>query len=488
MSSPKIQAIVLAAGKSSRFNTSVSKLLTSMCGRPMITFPLMALKELSIPATLVLGHQADLIKAEVARLGFDTTDWVIQEQQLGTGHALAVTRTKWTADYILVLNGDHPLITSNVLNDLVQEHITAGSAISFLTTHAANPTGYGRVIIANNRIRIVEEKECTPAEKTITLVNAGIYIISRDFLEENINKIQKSSLTGEFYLPELISAASNQGLPVCTPVAPYDTLRGVNTLEELWGVELIKRAELMSALMRKGVRFALAQSTHLDVDVEIGKDSFIGAGAILLRGTKIGAGCSIGAASVIEHSTIGDNTVIHPSTVIQDSTVGSECEVGPFARLRADAVLDNDVVVGNFVEIKNSNLGQGTRVKHLAYLGNAQVGKAVNIGAGTITCNYNGVYHNQTIIEDNASVGTNNSLVAPLRIGKGAYTAAGSTITNDVAADDLAIARARQINKTGYARVIREKYSHQKQATAKAHEEEQLTAAPLEPTINEVTV
>lgn len=461
MKKHNVRAIVLAAGKSSRFNRSVSKLLTPLCGRPLIYYPLQALAELGIPTTLVLGHQADAIKHAVADLGFSEVDFVIQEQQLGTGHAVASAREKFDRDYILILNGDHPLLTAELLGTMVDEHIDSGAVVSVLTAQTDNPFGYGRVVRENGTTRIVEEKECTPEQKKVQLINTGMYMVATSFLQDNINKIEKSSLTGEFYLTELIEAASRLGLPVGTPTTPFGPVRGINTLEELWELEQSKRAQLARSWMTKGVRFAYPPSTIIDIDVQIGKDSFIGAGAMITQGSVIGAGCTIGASAVIEAATLGDNVTVNPSSVINASTVGSNCTVGPFAHIRAQSVIENNVAIGNFVEIKNSNVGRETFIKHLSYLGDAQVGKSVNIGAGTITCNFNGTYHSATVIEDDAYVGTNNSLVAPLRIGKGAYTAAGSTITHDVPAEDLAVGRTRQINKTGYARVLREKYQLQ---------------------------
>lgn len=451
------RAIVLAAGKSTRFKTTKSKLLTDICGQAMILYPLKELAHLGLPITLILGHQSDTVQQEVQAAAIPDIDFVIQQEQLGTGHALACTEDHWDKDTVLVLSGDTPLITSELIQRILITHSQTNAAITFYSTFVLDPSGYGRVTSENGKIKIVEEKDCTTEQKNINQINAGIYVFSKSFLQENIRKIEKSPITGEFYLPELITIAGSQNLTVVSITAPFDSIRGINLLEELWAVEQIKRSQLIKHWMENGVRFELAQNIHIDRDVEIGADSFIGTGVILSRGTKIGKNCKINAFTILENTIVGDDTIIHSHTVLTDSTIGKNCQVGPFARLRDEVILGNKVTVGNFVEIKNSSLGDNVKAKHLTFLGDAKIGSAVNIGAGTITCNHDGKNKNQTIIEDNAYIGSNSSLVAPIQIGKGAFTAAGSVITKDVAANDLAIGRASQINKPGYATILRER-------------------------------
>ncbi len=450
------RAVMLAAGKSTRFKTKKSKLLFNICGQPMILYPMRALEALQIPISLVLGYQADEVKQEIERAGVKDVACVIQEQQLGTGHAVACTQSTWDREEILILYGDMPLVTKELIQQLLADHRARNSTISFLTSYVIDPFGYGRVLEHDGKFQIIEEKDCVDEQRNINRINAGVYVMKRAFLEQYIPQLGKSSVTGEIYLPELIKIACDAGLLVHAISAPYDNVRGVNTLQELWGVEQIKRSEFIRHWMSRGVRFELAQSIHIDIDVEIGAGSFIGTGVHLLGNTKIGEECFVGAFTIIEDTTVGDSTTIHSHSVLQHSTIGSNVHVGPFARVRDHVVIQDEVEIGNFVEVKNSHLGQSTKAKHLSYIGDAQVGTNVNIGAGTITCNYDGVKKSATVIEDGAFVGSNNTLIAPVTIGKEAYTAAGSTITHDVPAQALGIARSRQTNKEGYAHKIRE--------------------------------
>lgn len=456
------RAIVLAAGKSTRFKTKKSKLLFSICGQTMILFPLRALEALEIPITLVLGYQADDVKTTLERFNVKDVTYVIQQEQLGTGHAVACTQHTWDQEDILILYGDMPLVTKELLLQLVTDHHKKSATITFLTAFVLDPTGYGRIIESNGKFSVVEEKDCTDEQRHINRINAGIYMMKRSFVEQYIAQLGKSSVTGEVYLPDLIRLACEAGLTVNAISVPYDNVRGVNTLQELWGVEQIKRSESIKKWMAQGVRFELAQSIHLDINVEIGAGSFIGTGVHLLGNTKIGEECFLGAFSIIEDTIVGDGTNIHSHSVIQNSKIGSNAHVGPFARLRENVLLGDNVTLGNFVEVKNSTIGQGSMTKHLSYVGDATIGSNVNMGAGTITCNYDGVKKHATIIEDDAFIGTNNTLIAPVKIGKGAYTGAGSTITRDVPSNALAIARSRQNNKEGYATKIRNESKAQK--------------------------
>ncbi len=449
------QAVVLAAGKSSRFKTKKSKLLFSICGRTMVMYPLKALEALNIPATVVLGHQAAQVQEEIQNHTKHDVQFVIQAEQKGTGDAVATSQAHWKEENILILYGDTPLITSALIADLIKTHQTSKTAISFCTTFVMDATGYGRVIEHDGKFEIVEEKNCTPEQRHITRINTGVYIMKRSFLEQNIGKLTKNSVTGEVYFVDLIKMACDQNLGVVAHPVAYDYVRGVNTLQELWEVEQIKRSEFIKHWMSEGVRFELAQSIHIDIDVTIGSGSFIGTGAHLMGDTHIGEECFVGAFSIIENSKIGNNTCIQPHSFVQDSTLGEDVQIGPFARLRGNSVIGNDVQIGNFVEIKATSIGDHSRTKHLSYLGDATVGKNVNIGAGTIVCNYDGVKKNQTIIEDNAFIGSNNTLIAPVTIGKGSYTAGGSTINENVPAGSLAIGRSRQQLKEGYAEKMR---------------------------------
>jgi len=466
MSVQSVRAIVLAAGQSSRFKRKKSKLLSKICGREMVLFPLKILEKFKIPVALVLGYQADEIKEVVEKSCAVPVDYFLQHERLGTGDAVLCAQEKWDQDNILILNGDVPLLTPELISNLLEKHVKEDATVSFIATRMVNPTGYGRVVEENEKIKIIEEKDCPEKFCEINKVNAGIYVIKRSFLEESINKLQKSSISGELYLTDLVALASDHGLKVQVVSAAFDAVRGVNTLQELWAVEQVMRSNLIKHWMNNGVRFELAQSIHIDIEVEIGPDSFIGTGAHVLNGTKIGEGCFIAAFTILENTTVGDETTIHSHSVIQDSKIGSEVHVGPFARLRQNVTIADNATVGNFVEIKNSSLDCMSKVKHLAYLGDTTAGKNVNIGAGTIVCNYDGFTKKPTIIKDNVFIGSNNTLVAPLTIEEGAYAAAGSTITRDIPAGDLAIARARQENKTGYAKKLKNKKKADKSACA----------------------
>ena len=449
------QAIVLAAGKSSRFKTKKSKLLFNICGRSMIMYPVKALEALNIPTTIVLGHQADAVRQEVTQHAQAGIQFALQVEQKGTGDAVACSRTTWNQENILILYGDTPLITPSLITELIEIHHTSKATISFCTTFVIDPAGYGRVLEKDGKIEIVEEKNCSHDQRQINRINTGVYIMKRAFLENNIDKIAKNQLTGEVYFVDLIKMACDQGLGVTVQPVAYDYVRGVNTLQDLWEVEQIKRSEFIKHWMSEGVRFELAQSIHIDINVKIGSGSFIGTGAHLIGDTVIGEDCFVGAFSIIENSKIGINTQIQPHTFIQDSSIGEEVQIGPFARVRGNSEIGNDVQIGNFVEIKATSIGDHSRTKHLSYLGDATIGKSVNIGAGTIICNYDGVKKNRTIIEDNAFIGSNNTLIAPVTIGKGSYTAGGSTINENVPAGSLAIGRSRQQLKEGYAEKIK---------------------------------
>ncbi len=448
------QAIVLAAGKATRFKTKKTKLLFNICGRSMILYPLKVLESLRIPMTIVLGYQADEVQVEIENANIPQVDFVIQEEQLGTGHAVACTQSTWVEENILIMYGDTPLVPKELIHNLILQHKETNAALTFCTTMVIDPTGYGRILEKDGKIEIVEEKNCTEDQRAINRINVGIYVATKSFLESNINKLQKNPETGEIYLVDLVKMACDQGLIIDTYQVPFDDVRGVNNLQELWSVEQIKRSEFIKHWMARGVRFELAQSIHIDIDVEISPGSFIGTGVHLLGNTKIGEECFIGAFTIVENTIVGDHVTIFSHSVIQDSVIGNEVEIGPFARVREHANIGNDVCIGNFVEIKKTTIGDHTKTKHLTYLGDAEIGQSVNIGAGTIICNFNGAKKMQTIIEDNAFIGSNNTLIAPLHIGKGAYTAGGSTITEDVPSQGLAIGRAKQENKLNYAHKI----------------------------------
>lgn len=473
MVASSLQAIVLAAGKSSRFKTHQSKLLFPLCGQEMILYPIKNLKKLSIPTTLIVGHQQDAIRSCITNniIPDDSfsLSFVEQTEQRGTGHALLCTRSLWNADTILIMNGDMPLVSAALIEKLIEHHNAAhlkmNAAITFVTAHNTDPsqTGYGRVIKTDNGIEIVEARNFIGDPHAACCINAGIYVINRKFLEQFITHLTPNEVTQELYLTDLIKIAQSHKVSVETYDVSFDTIRGINTLKELWTAEHIKRSELISYWMEQGVHFAAAQNTIVDADVTMGANSFIGAGVHILKGTRIGNNCSIQAFSYLSNSTLHDNVVVAPYSTISDSVIHEQAHIGPYAHVHNKSTIHTRAVIGNFVEVNRSSVGEQSKAKHLSYLGDAQLGKQVNVGAGTITANYNGVAKEKTIIHDNAHIGSNNVLVAPVTIGAHSITAAGSVITDSVPANALAIARARQSVKEGYAPQLRERYMQQKE-------------------------
>jgi bifunctional UDP-N-acetylglucosamine pyrophosphorylase / glucosamine-1-phosphate N-acetyltransferase len=462
--STNIQAVILAAGKATRFNTGRTKLAETICGQAMILFPTKLLEQLNIPTTVVVGYQQEIVRNIITAEHGDTVTFVVQEEQKGTGHALEQTKDLWQYDHILVLNGDVPLITAETITSLYDEHIKNNSAISFVISCNPDPTAkaYGKVVKNGNTIEIVEAKDFTGNPHDHCCVNAGIYLIQKKFLEQHIAALNTNNASKEFYITDLVKIASQNNLGVSTTNAPFDTIRGINTFQELWAAEQIKRSDLVKHWMDRGVRFSLAHQVHLDLNVTIGQGSRIGGGVHLLGNTIIGKNCTVSEFSSLENSVLEDNVTIHPHCLIKNTLIQSGAEVGPFAHLRANVTIGNNSSIGNFVEIKNSTIGNDTKAKHLTYIGDATVGSNVNIGAGTITCNYDGVNKHKTIIKNNAFIGSNNTIVAPITIGDNAFTAAGSTITADVPNNALAIARAHQTNKYEYALKLKKQATQQK--------------------------
>ncbi len=457
MAQHSIQAVVLAAGKSSRFNTGNSKLLEKICGQEMILYPINVLQDLEIPIIAVLGYHASEVK-EVLAAQHQTISYAHQEEQKGTGHALFSSQQLWHAEHILVINGDMPLITQDIIQQLIQKHIQSESSVSFVIAHNEDPslTGYGRVIKEGQHVHIVEARNFQGNAHEHCCVNAGIYIFKRTFLEKYSTSLNPNEETHEYYLTDLINIASQHGNKIETISAYFDKIRGINTLKELWTAEQIKRSELITNWMHQGVRFYAAQAVHVDLDISIGHGTYIGYGVHISKGTRIGSNCIIEAFTILNNAVIDNNVTIRSHSVIDNSTIASGSQIGPFAHIHTQSTLNEKIVVGNFVEIKQSSLDKNTKVKHLTYLGNAIIGNNVNIGAGTITCNHNGISKNSTTIKNNAYIGSNNTIIAPITIGEHAFTAAGSVITDDVPDNALAIARAHQINKEEYAKKLRQ--------------------------------
>lgn len=458
-----IQAIILAAGKSTRFNTEKTKLAVAICGQPMILFPTKLLQTLQIPTTVVVGYQQEIIKNIITTHHGDTINFVVQEEQRGTGHALATTKDVWHENDILVMNGDAPLITQDMIIELYNEHTKNRCAISFITACNENlDNPYGRVVKTNNSIEIVEAKDITDNTQPSSIINAGIYIVNKNFLHKYISTLTTHNANKEFYITDLVKIASNNNLKIGTTQEDFEKVIGVNIMTELWAAEEMLRALLIAQWMDNGIHFNIIQSVHLDINVTIGQGSYIGSNVHVRGNTIIGKNCTIAEFSSLDNVVLEDNVTIHSHSVLKDSLIQSGAEVGPFAHVRSNVTIGNNTIIGNFVEVKNSTIGAETKAKHLTYIGDATIGSQVNIGAGTITCNYDGRTKNKTIINNNAFIGSNNTLIAPVTIGENAFTAAGSTITADVPDNALAIARNHQTNKYDYAKKLKNQTSDQK--------------------------
>jgi bifunctional UDP-N-acetylglucosamine pyrophosphorylase / glucosamine-1-phosphate N-acetyltransferase len=451
MTTQRLQGIILAAGKSSRFNTSMTKLSFSLCGQELLVYPVKLLAALKIPTLLVLGYQKEVLLTNLHKHDL-APSYIEQEEQRGTGHAVRLTQPFWQADHTLIMNGDMPLVTDDIISTLITTHMESNSTLSLVIAHNNDLTlaGYGRIVREQGRISIVEAHDFVGDSTTHCFINAGIYLIKRSFLEKTIEHLEPNQKSGELYITDLVKKANEMGEPIQTVTAPFDAIRGINTLKELWIAEHIIRSEIINLWMNQGVRFIAPQTVHIDKNVTIGPDTIIAPGVQLCGGTTIGKKCLIDAFSVITNSQISNNVSIHPHSVITDAILYDHVQVGPLAHIRNQSIIFSNAHIGNFVEVSKSSVGPATKAKHLAYLGNAQIGSAVNIGAGTITCNYNGTIKQTTIIEDNAFIGANSSLIAPVTIGQSALVGAGSVITHNVPSHALAIARAQQITKEHY--------------------------------------
>ena len=451
--SADLHIVILAAGKGTRMKSAVPKVLHPVAGKTLIQRVLDVADTLKpATATVVVGHGGDQVQAHLASR--PALQFVVQEPQLGTGHALvqAAPVLRGRSGTVVLLSGDVPLLTPQALHGLVAAHREANAAATVLTAVLDRPYGYGRVVRSGGRItRIVEERDASPAQRKICEINSGIYAFALEPLFSSLEKIAAQNVQGEYYLPDLVAIYRRRRRVVGThTVANAAEIRGINSRTELAEVSAMVRQQKNEELMAAGVTLIDPATTYVDTDVEIGADTVVHPCVFLERGTRIGAACEIHAGSRIVNSTIGDHAVIRNHSVIADATIAAGAAVGPFAHLRPGACVGANARVGNFVELKNTTLGDGSKANHLSYLGDATIGAHVNIGAGTITCNYDGTAKHQTVIADEAFVGSDSTLIAPVTVGRGAYVAAGSAITSDVPAGALGIARARQDNREGW--------------------------------------
>jgi len=420
----------------------------------MIRYPIEVLQELHIPTTLVVGYEAEQIRSVMPHN--DLITYAYQEEQRGTGHALMCGYEHCTARHTLVINGDMPCITSDVIRRLIQTQSQQRAAVTFVTAHnCPQAHRYGKVVRSQHHVEIVEARDAQYDSSTYSHVNAGIYLFSRSFLDEALAHLHEHTEHGEIYITDLIGYASTYGHTVATINTDFDTIRGVNTLEELQTVETLQRHNIISQLFHNGVYCRDPEHTYIDADVSIAEHTWIEPGAVIRGNTHIARGAHIGPYAVVKNSSIGEHAHIDAHTHIANTTVAAGAHLGPFARVRKQSHIGPNVQVGNFVEVSQSTLGTSTKAKHLSYIGNTTTGSDVNIGAGTVICNFDGYAKYTTQISDEAFIGSNTTLVAPITLGARAIIGAGSVITTDIPEDALAIARERETIKEQYAPHLR---------------------------------
>jgi bifunctional UDP-N-acetylglucosamine pyrophosphorylase / glucosamine-1-phosphate N-acetyltransferase len=457
VSAPRIAIAIMAAGKGTRLKSQLAKVLHEVGGKPLLTRVIAAATQVVQPADIfvIIGHEAERVRSVVAHTG---VNFVLQTDQRGTGHALMVAQPALSAyDHVIVLSGDAPQITPQTIARLLNFHLDQQAALTLLSADLDHPTGYGRVIRKNNRSTeveaIVEEKSATPAQKAIHEINAGFYVFALPQLLSNIEKLSTANPHGEYYLTDMASVLrrSKQRVVVWKTENPNEVL-GANTLAELAAIDHQIRMQKCQQLMSEGVTIFSPATCVIDDEVEIAADTVIEPSVQILGRSRIGAACHISSFSVIRNSEIDTGVLIRPGCILEEAHVGPSAVLGPYSHLRPGSEIGEAAHVGNFVETKKIRLGKGSKANHLTYLGDAEIGAGVNIGAGTITCNYDGVQKHTTIIGDGAFIGSDSTLVAPVRVGKGAYVGAASCITSSVPDDALAVGRARQVVKEGWAR------------------------------------
>ncbi len=438
--------ITLAAGKGTRMKSKLPKVLHKVCGKPMLQLVIDSAKKAgSVRIIAIIGEGAEQVQQEISDVEF-----VIQKEQLGTGHAVLSAKDKFAESEgtVLILCGDTPLLTDELLKNFVDAHKNSTCAATVMTAKMTEPTGYGRVVREDDGTfkKIVEEKDADDETKKINEINAGVYCFDVQKLFGALPQVKNDNAQGEYYLPDVLPILKAAGETIGVFEAPYaEEIVGINNREQLAAANKSMRMRKERELMANGVTIEDPNMTFIDIDVEIGQDTIIKPNTYLEGKTKIGSNCVIGPDVRMVNMIVGDRVEVQYS-YCHDAEISNNVTVGPYVHIRPGTKIQEKVKVGNFVEIKNSNIGKGTKLPHLQYIGDSDVGENVNIGCGTVTCNYDGKNKHRTKIEDNAFIGCNTNLVAPVTVGEGAYTAAGSTITKDVPKNNLAIARARQTN------------------------------------------
>lgn len=472
MQEAKLAIVIMAAGKGTRLKSRRPKVLHEIGGKPLLGHVIAAASCIVAPAHIyvVVGHQADRVRKAVAQTG---VQFVEQAEQRGTGHAIQCAADTVSAyDNILVLSGDVPLIRSETIDQLWQFHQSQRAAMTILTAAPADPTGYGRILRAApdspEVTAIVEQKSLTPDQLGLREINSGIYAFRTAPLLAHLSKLTTSNAHGEYYLTDMAALLRKAGESVVAiEAAEASEILGANTIAELVSLDQALRATTAARLMAAGVTIFRPDTCVIDAEVEVAPDTVIEPFVQLLGKTIIGTECRIRSYSVIENCMLGDDVLVRQSCVLAESSIGNGARIGPFAHVRPESQIGENVHIGNFVETKKAVLGKGAKANHLAYLGDAEVGAGTNIGAGVITVNYDGVSKHRTQIGKNAFIGSDSTLIAPISVGDGALVGAGSCITHDVPADALAVSRARQVTKEGWAvahrvRLQKSKAEHKK--------------------------
>ncbi|MGA2358410.1 MAG: bifunctional UDP-N-acetylglucosamine diphosphorylase/glucosamine-1-phosphate N-acetyltransferase GlmU [Terriglobales bacterium] len=457
---PRIAIAIMAAGKGTRLKSKHPKVLHEIGGKPILAH-VIATAEKVVPAQdifVIIGHEAERVREAVAGAG---VNFVLQAEQRGTGHALMVAREALsgnTYDQVIVLSGDAPMITAKTIRTLSEFHRAQKAAMTLLSADLDNPYGYGRVIRKGARVlAIVEEKSATARQKKIREINSGFYAFDGPALYEYIGSLSTANAHGEYYLTDMAEVFQRgHKKVVALKTSDAGEVLGSNTRAEMMMLDARLRLAKCRELLEAGVTVFYPHTCVIDSDVEVGADTVIEPFVQLLGKTKIGEDCRVRSYSVIRNSVLGDRVTVRPGTIMEDSRVGAGAVLGPYTHMRPGSEVGEGAHLGNFVETKKIKLGKGSKANHLSYLGDAEIGEGVNVGAGTITCNYDGVNKHKTVIEDGAFIGSDSTLVAPVKIGRGAYVGAASCITEDVPADALALGRSRQSVKEGWAREKRE--------------------------------
>ncbi len=445
----RLAVIVLAAGEGTRMKSSRPKVLHTVCEEPMVNFVLEAAEKLNPERTIVVvGRKAEMVKEDLSCFG-ERVEFAHQDKQLGTGHAVSICEEslKDFEGMVFVLSGDTPLLRAGTLGKLLDVHEKTGAAASILTARMNNPTGYGRIIRSSDGavLSIIEEKDATDKERAITEVNTGTYCFDKNKLFEVLKKVDSNNQQGEFYLTDVIGILRDQGEKVMANATDdSNEVMGINSRVQLAKAEKALRQQINEKLMLSGVTIVDPETTFIAAHVEIGKDTVIHPMTFISGKTKIGEGCNIGPMTRLIDCKVGDSVLIENS-IVRESTIEDGAELGPFCHIRPGTLVKSGAKVGAFAEVKKSEVGVGSKVPHLSYIGDTKIGDYVNIGAGTITCNYDGTDKYETVIGDGAFIGSDTMLVAPVRVGKEAFTGAGSVISKDVPDGSLAVERSEQV-------------------------------------------